>query len=499
MRVAVVGSGLAAFGVISELTKKLDLQIDVWDIGHTSPSTVLHAFRKLPNSLTISDSYYPYGLNDPSDLRQITSTRLCSSHAWQGFATVYSGSMVCPSQAEFVAWPKTSIPSEDDYLRPRGHFDIASALSNQDVLHSGGYLDLNQHNHKVAITTISSVAVHRNTLSERILRPFGPGEFLSNLISSKRISYFAKRNVLYIQRDTKSRLTLHYESHKSERLNSNAKVLTSESNYDAIFLAAGCVNTTSIVDLSLRKLDLISSATSLYQVQSCPLMTMLHLRVPGKKLDPELKARRESGLCTHFYEKHVEKLSSWSHTQFGFIGAKQLQSLPSAPLLRIINPILSMLLQPLAYSLTVFHSMTGKNATTSCQVTNPHEASEIHIVSIKESGYVPKRRIVYNLFCGILKAFKDLGLVPIPFSSWITRKLRSRDAGGWHMGGTLPFSDNPIQPHLCHASGELSGIPGLFICDSSTFPTIPGSTIAYTIMANSSRIANKWVNDHSHI
>ena len=66
------------------------------------------------------------------------------------------------------------------------------------------------------------------------------------------------------------------------------------------------------------------------------------------------------------------------------------------------------------------------------------------------------------------------------------------------MGGTLPFSDNPIQPHLCHASGELSGIPGLFICDSSTFPTIPGSTIAYTIMANSSRIANNWVNDNSH-
>jgi len=493
-----VGSGLAAFGVITELIKKSDLQIDLWDIGHTSPDDVPHPFRKLPNSLPINDSYYPYGLNDSSHFREISSKRLCSSHAWQGFATVYSGSMVCPAKAELVSWPETAIPSEYDYLRPLEHFYISSSKTDQDSLHSCGYLDLNQHLNNTAVSTISSVAVHRSAIRSHTLTPFTPGKYFSKLIDSKRISYYPKRNILYLMQDEELKLSLFYELKESKK-SSPPCILSSDYKYDAIFMAAGCINTTSIVDLSLRKLNIIQSAKSFYPIQSCPIMTMVHLRVPGKKLNSDLRTRRDSGLCTHFYEKYIANTSSWSHSQFGFIGTKQIQSIKGAALLSILSPILAMLLKPLTYSLTVFHSKTAKSGVITCQLIVNQDQCDLHQVSVSESEYIPDFKVGVDLFIGIINAFKDLRVIPIPLSSWITRQLRSSDSGGWHVGGTLPFTENPTQPHFCHPSGELSGISGLFICDSSTFPTIPGSTIAFTTIANSSRIASKWVRDNSEL
>ena len=43
----------------------------------------------------------------------------------------------------------------------------------------------------------------------------------------------------------------------------------------------------------------------------------------------------------------------------------------------------------------------------------------------------------------------------------------------------------------CNSAGELLGLKGIFIIDTSSFPSIPGSTIGLLTMANAHRIARK--------
>ena len=83
-----------------------------------------------------------------------------------------------------------------------------------------------------------------------------------------------------------------------------------------------------------------------------------------------------------------------------------------------------------------------------------------------------------------------LGLIPIPFSSIIADIARKNLLGGWHYGGTLPMCSLPKELTNCYVTGELKGLRNVYIIDPSSFPSIPGSSIAFLTMANAHRIAN---------
>ena len=69
--------------------------------------------------------------------------------------------------------------------------------------------------------------------------------------------------------------------------------------------------------------------------------------------------------------------------------------------------------------------------------------------------------------------------------------LKGNQLGGWHFGGTIPMKDHPIKETDCFSNGLLKGIENTYVVDSSSFPSIPGSTVALLTMANSYRIARK--------
>jgi choline dehydrogenase-like flavoprotein len=60
---------------------------------------------------------------------------------------------------------------------------------------------------------------------------------------------------------------------------------------------------------------------------------------------------------------------------------------------------------------------------------------------------------------------------------------------GFHVGSSFPMSKTP-QGSQSDIYGRPYGLKKIHIVDASIFPSIPASTITYTVMANSYRIGD---------
>lgn len=57
-----------------------------------------------------------------------------------------------------------------------------------------------------------------------------------------------------------------------------------------------------------------------------------------------------------------------------------------------------------------------------------------------------------------------------------------------HYASTLPIRPDP-RAHECHRSGEVAGLPGVYVVDGASLPALPAKSHTLTIMANADRIA----------
>lgn len=84
----------------------------------------------------------------------------------------------------------------------------------------------------------------------------------------------------------------------------------------------------------------------------------------------------------------------------------------------------------------------------------------------------------------LARAMSKAGLQPLGFAKRI-----EGPGASFHSGGTLPMSDAP--GHLqTDPLGRLSGFERVHIVDASILPSIPASTITFTVMANAHRIGS---------
>ena len=60
----------------------------------------------------------------------------------------------------------------------------------------------------------------------------------------------------------------------------------------------------------------------------------------------------------------------------------------------------------------------------------------------------------------------------------------------FHCGGTFPMRENPKQGET-DVLGRPAGFHRVHLIDASVFPTIPASTITFSVMANAHRIASQ--------
>jgi choline dehydrogenase-like flavoprotein len=118
-------------------------------------------------------------------------------------------------------------------------------------------------------------------------------------------------------------------------------------------------------------------------------------------------------------------------------------------------------------------------------------------VEINEKEVQNSPRLVNAVRREVIKNWRVLRMVPIPFGAQLADFFRGNRLGGWHFGGTLPMRSVPEKLTECWGNGELNGIPRVFILDSSAFPSLPSSTIALLSAAHGHRVARTWCEHRS--
>ena len=474
-KVLVVGSGLSAYGACLALIEKSNLLIDVFDIG-LEENYLNQPNESLPNSKPINGSYYPYGINDKRWKEKLISDRITSSHAYGGFTKVYSGSILRPSDNDLIDWPKNSIPEDIDYKKV---IDSLQIENHNDEIDEFFLLnnETKKENKKNIYLGKSKIA-YTYDKSSKCRIPFDSSTKFSKWHLDKKINYIKGRRVLFIKQKGKLLEVNIAEINKKN---------ISKGYYDFIYLACGCVNTTAIVDRSV-----MGKGIRKYTIKSCPGLLGLHFNIDFLNIIKRFKYRKKQNsnyeLCSHFLEqKNFLPSNFWSHSQIGVINKVIFDFLEK----KIDKTLLTFILYAkdlFRFSNTVFHSKLGSNATLLSEV------NDSQLIRIKENkssvNILNKLSVTFSFLSKII----TLKLIPIPLMNIIGNYLKGNQLGGWHYGGTIPMREYPIKETDCFANGLLKGINNTFVVDSSSFPSIPGSTIALLTMANAYRITRKSTN-----
>ena len=288
--VAIVGSGFAAWGAAVALVRQGDVSVTLFDIGLTQAGSDM-ANKPVHNAKKCDGSFYCYGVNDPDFPVQLNSLRICSSHAFGGHSNVYSGAVLYPKNHDLSDWPEASLPQAEDY---------AAVLSKSRILHQPDALDnffpmppdfLTISEKKTAETVsvagMSRIALRQpdNQNEDLPARLFSAREEFKSMVSLGLLAYTGGCYVSHaISRD--GRVELSYNINGS----------TGAATFDAVFLGAGCVNTTAIVDRSVHP-----PGSRDFSIRAPRLAIHAFFRIPWKD-DPASRIRRQNGLPEYFLE-----------------------------------------------------------------------------------------------------------------------------------------------------------------------------------------------------
>jgi hypothetical protein len=480
MKVAVVGTGFAGFGAVSALLKYPETEVHVFDIG-LKDKLANQKDLNVPNAKTYKGSFFTYGVNDDRWCVKFKSDRICSSHALGGHSTVYSGAILYPKGEDLAEWPEQSRPQASDYK---------SVLECMDILHESDDLDaefpicpvesnLSGEMEPVlssACLGLSRVALAKAETDHNKNRSiFKTADFFENLARKNKIIYKSGCYLLKVSKNA-GKLGLQLEVAPGQ--------LEWVEGFDAVFLGAGCVNTTGVVDRSVFGLG-----DRNYELKSAGGLIGAFCRLKVTLEDGHAK-RRESNFPEFFLEINSAQTNhTWTHTQITAINEQIIAAIGSKiPIFR--GAIAEFLRNLFYFSLTCVHSRYSIRIPVICRTISEND----YMITIQEplasEGLEDFRKAVHS---GVRRHWGRLRLLPIPFGPQIADFFRGNKLGGWHFGGTLSMSEHP-EIGRCKPNGEVFGLDGAFVIDSAAFPEIPGSTIALLISAHAHRVASGWMN-----
>ena len=478
-KVLVIGSGLSAYGACLSLIKKKSLEINVIDIGLEKPY-IKQPNKYVPNAKDLNGSFFAYGLNDRRWNVKTDSKRICSSHAFGGFSKVYSGSILKPKIEDLINWPKKSIPKQKDYaeilksLEIEQKYDELNEAFPIDPFKQACNIPFNCYLGESRIATSTINDSKKNTIKI----PFDSSRIFKEWIRQEKIKYFPNSFVLKLSNEGNAIIA---------EIQHMGKVR--HEKYNFVYVGAGCINSTAIIDRSL-----FDEGIRTYQINSATgfLHAYLKLAIPNiKKKNSKNFSNYE--LCEYFMEqKSDKKFKFWSHTQIGPVNRIIFKKIKDK--LPFLYPFFSFIGKFISFSNTTFHSYYGPKPILISKISSSRRKYSQKI-SILEKEYTCPNYLYHSSKIGIMSKFLKLRLIPIPFSTILGNLLNGNKFGGWHFGSTLPMVTSPHKKTQCFPSGEVYGLKNIYVIDSSTFPSIPGSTVALLTMANAYRIANESIKD----
>ena len=468
---------MAAYGACKAFINRPDLEIELCDIGLKS-SYKNQPNKVVPNAKDFNSSFYAYGLNDLRWNVNLISKRICSSHAFGGFSKVWSGSILRPRDEDLIDWPMESIPSDSDYseiIKSLNVFSEEDELNDLFPLNGIQKIKKPKKNIYLGKSRIALAKIKAETKNRKAI-PFDTSMIFSEWIDKELIKYFADTRLLYV-RKVENILEAHFD-------NLGSKIIK---KYDQIFLGAGCVNTTAIVDRSLYR-----SGTRIYKLKLVPHLVQGLLKLPlvNTKYDEKLGMQDDYGLTRFFLESRNRNTGNfWSHTQIGPINKLIIKKIFRKEK-NLIYKLLSSIFSFFRFSLTLFHSNLREEVIMKISIKKEKKLFS-QTIHIEENEYECSKNMYRSTKLSLLSKFFKLGLIPIPFSLSFSKVLLKNSLGSTHFGGSLPMSKVLTKNSYCNPSGELFGLKGIFVIDTSSFPSIPGSTIGLLTMANAYRIAKK--------
>lgn len=495
MRVAIVGTGAAAFGTYLGLKRHAsNLDLTFFDcaapgpepsFAHRDPrSWTRQEFRTLHDRMRAHAgfSFIPgrshFGAPVPQFERR-GWRKLWQSAALGGLTRYWSGSVFPFQESDFDGWPIDRAKLTPYYRQLSGEISIAGACdqlcdvfghdvhNNVPVAVSPILQDLSS---KFARGKNSGVVIGANRLAidtaptsehsctgcgECFYGCYRQSIFNAHLALSKRVGSVEKRPIL--------------ESVKSvQGCPGKLRVTTVKQDYDGfdrVYLAAGCIGSAEIV---LRSLGLFQKTTKVLDNLMFVFPIIKLSRLWGKSTSEEVPI---------------------ANTVLGF--------LPRSPDERYVHinlaPMPNVFFRNLLPSV-VWRRMSGltsipKNAVALGKMYLHSDYGGAAEVQLDKNGALeidcaPKRQLdspLTRVLSRVRREFADVGYW-VPRNMFIQMRTSSHYAGTLHYGNTMvPVNEN----------GEL--LAGVYVCDSALFPRSPAAPPTLTIMANAARIATETI------
>lgn len=513
MKVAVIGSGHAAISALEALieggitptvldvgeTLAPDIQSRVDALGATSPEKWARGTDHFPAAphvgklrKTVFGSDYIFAHDRPFASVRSSGTNAVPTFAKGGFSMGWGGTVLPARQEDLGQWPfaaerlephytaalKTMpLAGEDDGLSdafPLFGDSVGSmrlTAQGQRLLHDmkKAQIRLNQNGERFLFGPARLAVDQENCVQCGLCLtgcPYGliytPDMALDRMIKAGRVRYQSGACVISVE-EKAGTVCVNWLDIPSGKKQSDT--------FDRVFVGAGALGSARIMLNSLKAYNQV------VPVKDSAKFALPMLRFPGAEFDwPNTNT-----LADLFLEMIAPEISDhWMHIQISPLNEKILQSLGMNDERRLNG--LKRLAKPLLNRLMVAWCALHSDLSDECELSiSPGKGDvptlNIRAIEIRSKNYA--RAYSHKLVARGL-AFNTLFATPA--------MMLSSSCSTGHCGGSFPMRERPEAPFETDMQGRLKGWDRVHLIDASTFPSIPGTTIALLIRANARRI-----------
>jgi choline dehydrogenase-like flavoprotein len=242
-----------------------------------------------------------------------------------------------------------------------------------------------------------------------------------------------------------------------------------------VFLAAGTIPTTQIL---LRSLGAYDRTVCLKDSQYFLVPLILFRKVKGATIE------RSHGLSQIFLEvMHDSADRIRAHVQLYSNSDLVSHALETAfgpirhPLAHLVRDLQERMLVAQGF----LHSQDSSTIAVTLKRSSPPEVDRLEL---RGQPNHRTKRIVSDVVSKLVRHCRQLGALPLPFQLKVPEPGRS-----FHSGGSFPMSATPgaFQTDIL---GRPAGWKRIHAVDATVLPSIPATTITFTVMANAHRIGH---------
>ena len=484
-KIAIIGSGPAGIIAADYLLNHSNFKIDLIDAGLTSHVKIKAETKGLIPKKTLFGNAFVYKRLDGLKFIFDKKSSFDTSHAIGGLSNVWGANISALHEKYISQWKinKQEFEVAFDYVLKRipicaksdmidEQYDVK--ISSEHIIQDGIshahtiFTDVERENlrkNKIAIGASKlAINTHKCIRCEKCMEG-----------CSENAIFNAAHLIPILQKSTRFKYKPHFILSKYNENKKKVKIFLSNteskielvSEYDAIIIATGVIDSTNIV---YQSKNMISD----FQVKESK---KYYIPFISTKLFSRSKSSQDLSL-SHLFIQHL-KGSSMLHCQL----------YPSFHLIDYIlknklGYIPSLILRPFKFLLKYLYVGMIYLDSEDSGTFNVKNSKKVFKVRGVESS---KSKIRLNSFLSAMKKVrKSSHLIPLPFL------LGSKLGHSQHFGGTLPMKSRPTAFET-----DLFGRPykhkRTFIVDSSVLPSIPALPTTITVMANAVRICQSLI------